>query len=249
MVSDGARVLLVKRAAIPRIGFWALPAGYMDADELPEDALAREVAEETGRPDPRDRAARRRAVGRLAGTAGNPPALCGGRGHRRCASRRGMTSAMRPGSGPTRYRGTNWRSSRPRSISALGWGAWTNCPPERAGDARGRQRGPGSICAQKRTLSTQTPVGYPSASFCAVKVKRYRPPAAQRGQGFPVEPVIVFVPLQPAAHGVCGVPRAQQLPQHLSLRPAPFHREPVVERPLGRRAAAVVHRVDPVDET
>jgi ADP-ribose pyrophosphatase YjhB (NUDIX family) len=48
VVSDGERVLLVKRAAWPRIGFWALPAGYMDADELPEEALAREVGEETG---------------------------------------------------------------------------------------------------------------------------------------------------------------------------------------------------------
>jgi ADP-ribose pyrophosphatase YjhB (NUDIX family) len=48
LVSDGARVLLVRRAAVPRIGFWALPAGYMDADELPEEAVAREVAEETG---------------------------------------------------------------------------------------------------------------------------------------------------------------------------------------------------------
>lgn len=48
LVSDGERILLVKRAASPRIGYWALPAGYMDADELPEEALAREVAEETG---------------------------------------------------------------------------------------------------------------------------------------------------------------------------------------------------------
>ena len=48
LVSDGERVLLVRRAAVPRIGFWALPAGYMDADELPEEAVAREVAEETG---------------------------------------------------------------------------------------------------------------------------------------------------------------------------------------------------------
>ncbi len=48
LVSDGVRVLLVRRAAVPRIGFWALPAGYMDADELPEEAVVREIAEETG---------------------------------------------------------------------------------------------------------------------------------------------------------------------------------------------------------
>ncbi len=48
LITDGKRVLLVRRAAVPRIGFWALPAGYMDADELPEEAAAREIAEETG---------------------------------------------------------------------------------------------------------------------------------------------------------------------------------------------------------
>ena len=48
LVSDGARVLLVRRAVVPRAGFWALPAGYMDQDELPEDAAVREIAEETG---------------------------------------------------------------------------------------------------------------------------------------------------------------------------------------------------------
>ena len=48
LVSDGARVLLVRRAVAPRAGFWALPAGYMDQDELPEEAAVREIAEETG---------------------------------------------------------------------------------------------------------------------------------------------------------------------------------------------------------
>lgn len=48
LIIDADRVLLVRRAAIPRIGFWAVPAGYMDGDELPEEALVREVAEETG---------------------------------------------------------------------------------------------------------------------------------------------------------------------------------------------------------
>jgi ADP-ribose pyrophosphatase YjhB (NUDIX family) len=48
LISDGARVLLVRRAAVPCIGYWALPAGYMDADELPEEAVVREIEEETG---------------------------------------------------------------------------------------------------------------------------------------------------------------------------------------------------------
>ena len=48
LVSDGAAVLLVRRAVLPRAGFWALPAGYMDQDESPEEAAIREIAEETG---------------------------------------------------------------------------------------------------------------------------------------------------------------------------------------------------------
>jgi ADP-ribose pyrophosphatase YjhB (NUDIX family) len=48
LVSDGRRVLLVRRAMPPRPGYWAMPAGYMDGDELPEAALAREVEEESG---------------------------------------------------------------------------------------------------------------------------------------------------------------------------------------------------------
>ncbi len=48
LISDGARVLLVRRAADPRRGFWALPAGFMDYDEMPEEALVREIMEETG---------------------------------------------------------------------------------------------------------------------------------------------------------------------------------------------------------
>jgi ADP-ribose pyrophosphatase YjhB (NUDIX family) len=48
LVSQGDRVLLVRRAVPPQAGYWALPAGYMDADETPEEALIREVREETG---------------------------------------------------------------------------------------------------------------------------------------------------------------------------------------------------------
>lgn len=48
LVVDTGRTLLVKRAVSPRLGYWALPAGFMDAGELPEDAARREVQEETG---------------------------------------------------------------------------------------------------------------------------------------------------------------------------------------------------------
>jgi ADP-ribose pyrophosphatase YjhB (NUDIX family) len=48
LVSADGRVLLVRRAVMPGIGLWALPAGYMDQDESPQEALAREVSEETG---------------------------------------------------------------------------------------------------------------------------------------------------------------------------------------------------------
>ena len=45
---DQGRLLLVQRAASPGKGRWALPAGYVDADEDPREAAAREVCEETG---------------------------------------------------------------------------------------------------------------------------------------------------------------------------------------------------------
>lgn len=47
-IEDGARILLIKRAVNPARGLWALPGGYMDAGELPADAVAREVGEEVG---------------------------------------------------------------------------------------------------------------------------------------------------------------------------------------------------------
>ena len=49
LVRDAAgRLLLVRRAIPPGKGLWALPAGYVDADEDPRAAAAREVREETG---------------------------------------------------------------------------------------------------------------------------------------------------------------------------------------------------------
>lgn len=42
------RVLLVKRAMEPQKGTWALPAGFQEMDETPEQAARRELHEETG---------------------------------------------------------------------------------------------------------------------------------------------------------------------------------------------------------
>lgn len=48
LLTQDGQVLLVRRAVSPRIGYWALPAGFVDPGELPEETAVREVAEETG---------------------------------------------------------------------------------------------------------------------------------------------------------------------------------------------------------
>jgi len=47
-VTHGEQVLLAQRAIEPAKGKWTLPGGYMDAGELPADALVRELNEEVG---------------------------------------------------------------------------------------------------------------------------------------------------------------------------------------------------------
>lgn len=46
-VRDG-KVLLIRRAVEPALGQWALPGGFMEIGETPEEAALRELAEETG---------------------------------------------------------------------------------------------------------------------------------------------------------------------------------------------------------
>ncbi len=46
LVTHADKVLLVRRAVDPAKGKWALPGGYMDAGEMPEVALQRELHEE-----------------------------------------------------------------------------------------------------------------------------------------------------------------------------------------------------------
>ncbi|HUV31517.1 MAG TPA: NUDIX hydrolase [Acidobacteriota bacterium] len=42
------RILLVKRAHPPKVGWWCIPAGFMEWHEHPEQTAVRELEEETG---------------------------------------------------------------------------------------------------------------------------------------------------------------------------------------------------------
>ena len=48
LVERDGDVLLVQRKYPPQAGWWSLPAGFMEWDETPEQAAARETEEETG---------------------------------------------------------------------------------------------------------------------------------------------------------------------------------------------------------
>ena len=45
---DRDKVLLIQRAQAPYFGLWTLPGGRLETGETPEDAAAREIAEEVG---------------------------------------------------------------------------------------------------------------------------------------------------------------------------------------------------------
>lgn len=47
-IQQDNKILLIKRAMNPGKGKWACPAGFVEYDEDPEDAVIREVEEETG---------------------------------------------------------------------------------------------------------------------------------------------------------------------------------------------------------
>lgn len=48
IVERGGKVLLVRRRMKPRQGLWTFPGGFVDFDESPAEAAARECLEETG---------------------------------------------------------------------------------------------------------------------------------------------------------------------------------------------------------
>ncbi len=48
IIVENDSILLVKRAHPPRIGWWCIPAGFMEWSEHPSQTAVREVKEETG---------------------------------------------------------------------------------------------------------------------------------------------------------------------------------------------------------
>ena len=48
VIVEDDRILLVRRAHPPKIGWWCFPAGFMEWGEHPADTAIREVEEETG---------------------------------------------------------------------------------------------------------------------------------------------------------------------------------------------------------